>query len=179
MSGRKNVLVTFGFAAAVSLIVSAVSVLLFTYHYSRQQFGLVNLICGKIAEQEPEALKIISATLKEFKDGNAVGSGGRNEGGSAEGSAGRNVKGSIERNNDVIAEGNTERNTEGNTGGMGGKDILGSLGYGAFDLSKGAFVWGLLYTGSGLLTGVALLCATFLYRNRKEAWRIQALADYL
>lgn len=35
MSGRKNILVTFGFAAAVGLIASAVAVLLFTYHYSR------------------------------------------------------------------------------------------------------------------------------------------------
>lgn len=135
MSGRKNILVTFGFAAAVGLIASAVAVLLFTYHYSRQQFDLVNLICGRMVEQEPEALKIISATLKEFKDGNI--------------------------------------------GGMGGNDILGSLGYGVFDLSRGAYVGGLLYIGAGLLTGSALLCAAFLYRNRKEAGRIQALADYL
>lgn len=135
MSGRKNMLVTFRFAVAVSLIASAVAVLLFTYHYSRQQFDLVNLICGRMVEQEPEALRIISAALKEFKDGN--------------------------------------------TGGMGGKDILGSLGYGVFDLSEGAFAGGLLYTGAGLLTGIALLCATFLNRNRKEAGRIQALADYL
>lgn len=36
MSGRKNILVTFGFVLSVGLVAAAVSVLLASYHYSRQ-----------------------------------------------------------------------------------------------------------------------------------------------
>ena len=54
MSGRKHILITLGFAAAVRLLASAVSGLLFTYHYSRLQFDLVNVVCGAVVEQEPE-----------------------------------------------------------------------------------------------------------------------------
>lgn len=73
MSGRKHILITLGFAAAVGLLASAVSGLLFTYHYSRLQFDLVNVVCGEVVEQEPEARKIVSAALKEFTDGNPDG----------------------------------------------------------------------------------------------------------
>ncbi len=70
MSGQKNVLVTFGFVLSVSLIVSAVSVLFVSYHYSRLQFDLLNVICGEMAEQEPETKNIIAAALKEYTGGN-------------------------------------------------------------------------------------------------------------
>ena len=38
MRGRRNILVTLGFALSVSLIAAAVSVLLASYHYSQAQF---------------------------------------------------------------------------------------------------------------------------------------------
>ena len=183
MSGRKNLLVICGFVAAVSLIASAVSVQLFTYYYSRQQFDLVNSVCGIMVEQEPEALKIISAALKEFKDGDVEGNIERNEDVNAkcnnEGNTGAGAIVNNERTEIVSAESTNEMIAERNTGRMEERDILGSLGYGVFDLSKAVFVRSLLYTGAGLLTGLALFCFTFLYRNRKEAGRVQALADYL
>ena len=40
MSGRKNLVIIFGFAAAVSLISSAVTAMLVSCHYSRIQFDL-------------------------------------------------------------------------------------------------------------------------------------------
>lgn len=183
MSGRKNLLVICGFVAAVSLIASAVSVQLFTYYYSRQQFDLVNSVCRIMVEQEPEALKIISAALKEFKDGDVEGNIERNEDVNAkcnnEGNTGAGAIVNNERTEIVSAESTNEMIAERNTGRMEERDILGSLGYGVFDLSKAVFVRSLLYTGAGLLTGLALFCFTFLYRNRKEAGRVQALADYL
>ena len=73
MSGRKNLVVLFGFVAAVSLISSAVTVMLISCHYSRLQFDLVNVICGEVLEQEPEMKHIVSAALKEYTGGNADG----------------------------------------------------------------------------------------------------------
>ena len=73
MSGRKNLVILFGFVAAVSLISSAVTVMLISCHYSRLQFDLVNVICGEVLEQEPEMKHIVSAALKEYTDGNADG----------------------------------------------------------------------------------------------------------
>ena len=73
MSGRKNLVILFGFVAAVSLISSAVTVMLISCHYSRLQFDLVNVICGEALEQEPEMKHIISAALKEYTGGNADG----------------------------------------------------------------------------------------------------------
>lgn len=73
MSGRKNVVILFGFAAAVSLISAAVTAMLLSRHYSRLQFDLVNVICGEVLEQEPEMKHIVSAALKEYTGGNADG----------------------------------------------------------------------------------------------------------
>ena len=73
MSGRKNLVIIFGFAAAVSLISSAVTAMLVSCHYSRIQFDLVNVICGEVLEQEPEMKNIVSAALKEYTSGNADG----------------------------------------------------------------------------------------------------------
>lgn len=47
MSGRKNFVIIFGFVVAVSLISSAVTAMLVSRYYSRLQFDLVNVICGK------------------------------------------------------------------------------------------------------------------------------------
>lgn len=73
MSGRKNLVILFGFVAAVSLISSAVTAMLISCHYSRLQFDLVNVICGEVLEQEPEMKHIVSAALKEYTGGNADG----------------------------------------------------------------------------------------------------------
>ena len=73
MSGRKNILVTFGFVLSTSLAAAAVSVLLASYHYSRLQFELLNAICGEVVEEEPETKIIISAALKEYTGGNPDG----------------------------------------------------------------------------------------------------------
>ena len=73
MSGRKNLVVLFGFVAAVSLISSAVTAMLLSCHYSRIQFDMVNVICGEVLEQEPEMKHIVSAALKEYTGGNADG----------------------------------------------------------------------------------------------------------
>ena len=73
MSGRKNLVVLFGFVAAVSLISSAVTAMLISCRYSRLQFDLVNVICGEVLEQDPEMKHIVSAALKEYTGGNADG----------------------------------------------------------------------------------------------------------
>ena len=73
MSGRKNLVILFGFVAAFSLISSAVTVMLISCYYSRLQFDLVNVICGEVLEQEPEMKHIVSAALKEYTGGNADG----------------------------------------------------------------------------------------------------------
>ncbi len=69
MSGKKNMLVTLGFVLSVSLIAAAVSALLVSRHCSRLQFDLLNAVCGEVAEQEPEAKKMIAAALKAYTEG--------------------------------------------------------------------------------------------------------------
>ena len=73
MSRRKNLVILFGFVAAVSLISSAVTAMLISCRYSRLQFDLVNVICGEVLEQDPEMKHIVSAALKEYTGGNADG----------------------------------------------------------------------------------------------------------
>ncbi len=73
MSGRKHFMVIFGFAAAVSLISSAVTAMLVSCHYSRLSFDLVNVICGEVLEQEPEMKNVVAAALKEYTSGNVDG----------------------------------------------------------------------------------------------------------
>lgn len=73
MSGRKNFVITFGFVTAIGLISSAVTAMLISFHYSRLQFDLVNIICGEILEQKPEMKNIVFAALKEYSSGNVDG----------------------------------------------------------------------------------------------------------
>lgn len=72
MNKQRNLFITIGFVLAISLIASAVSVLLTCYHYGQIQFDLLNTVCGKIVEQEPEIKKIISTALKEYTNGNLI-----------------------------------------------------------------------------------------------------------
>lgn len=134
MSGRKNIFVTVGFVCAVSLIVSAVSVLLVSFYYSRFQFDLLNAVCGKVLERAPETRVLIAAALKEYSAGAAT---------------------------------------------KADEDILTALGYRISDFSGFPVRQNMLFAAVGLLPGAFLFIAAFLYRNRQEAMRIQALTDYL
>lgn len=135
MSGRKNILITFGFVLSVSLIASALAVMLASHHYSRLQFELLNGICGEMLEQEPETQKVISAALKEYTG----------------------------KDTDDVVENN----------------VLSALGYRISDFSNSVYRQDSLFAAVGFLTGILLFILTFLYRNKKETMRIQALADYL
>lgn len=135
MSGRKNILITFGFVLSVSLIASALAVMLASHHYSRLQFELLNGICGEMLEQEPETQKVISAALKEYTG----------------------------KNTDDVVENN----------------VLSALGYRMSDFSNSVYRQDSLFAAVGFLAGILLFILTFLYRNKKETMRIQALADYL
>lgn len=135
MSARKHILAAFGFASAVGLIASVLAVMMVSRHYGRLQFELLNAVCGEVLEREPEAIRIISAALKEYSEGNA--------------------------------DGLTETN------------ILSELGYRISDFSNSADRQCVFYAAAGLLAGVFLLIGALLYRNKTEALRIQALAEYL
>ncbi len=135
MSGRKNILVTFGFVLSVGLVAAAVSVLVTSYHYSQLQFELLNVICGEVVEEEPETKIIISAALKEYTGGNPDG----------------------------VAE----------------EDVLSALGYRISDFSGATSQQNILFAAASFLTGILLFIVTFLYRNKREAIRIRALAEYL
>lgn len=135
MSGRKNRLTTIGFVLSVSLIAAVIAVLLTAKYYSRLQFDTLNEICGVMLLQEPEAEPFISASLKEYTNGNVTDGLGRN--------------------------------------------ILSEWGYGITDFSDFPYMKKAYFAGIGFLAGAFLFVFTFLYRNRMEALRIRALADYL
>ncbi len=73
MSDRKHFFTVTGFVLSASLITAVVSVLLTSYHYSRQNFHLLNEVCCEMIEQEPETQTIISAALKEYTGENPDG----------------------------------------------------------------------------------------------------------
>ena len=68
--------------------------------------------------------------------------------------------------------------TEGDSGTMN-PDILSSFGYRISDFTALSIGTGILFAVAGFLFGALLLCLTFLYRNKKESLRIQALTNYL
>lgn len=72
MNGSKNRFVTTVLVLSVSLIVSAVSIMLAFCYFSRLQFGLLNAICCEWLKQEPEAEKIITGMLKEYTQKNTT-----------------------------------------------------------------------------------------------------------
>ncbi len=69
--------------------------------------------------------------------------------------------------------------TSGNADGTGIPDVLSSLGYHFYDFSAPDHRPIILSAAAGFLAGIFLFLSTFLYRNRMEAKRIQALIDYL
>lgn len=135
MSGRKNLLTTIGFVLSVSLIAAAIAVLLVSGYYSRLQFDTLSEICGVMLLQEPEAEKLISASLKEYTSGNVT---------------------------------NELR-----------RDVLSEWGYDITDFFDFAYMQSVYFAIIGFLAGAFLFVLAFLYRNRMEALRIRALADYL
>ncbi len=70
MSDRKNIAITFGFVVAVSLLSTVITALLVSYYNRRQQFDLLNAVCGKVIEQEPNTKSVISSALKDYTSGN-------------------------------------------------------------------------------------------------------------
>lgn len=135
MNGRKNITVTLGFALSLSLLASALTVLIVSRYYSRLQFDLLNSVCREIMEEEPKTEGIILAALKEY-----------------------------------MPEG---------SGGGTNPDILSSFGYRISDFTALSMRTGILFAMTGFLAGALLFCLTFLYRNKKESLRIQALTNYL
>ena len=69
--------------------------------------------------------------------------------------------------------------TNGNGDGTEIQDVLSSLGYRFDNFSAPDHAPVILYASAGFLAGILLFLFTFLYRNKVEARRIQALADYL
>lgn len=69
--------------------------------------------------------------------------------------------------------------TNGNIGTVAENDILSTLGYSASDFTDSASAMNILFVIISFLTGVFLFGITFLYRNKVETKRIQALANYL
>lgn len=69
--------------------------------------------------------------------------------------------------------------TTGNADGTEIQDVLSSLGYNFYDFSVPDHRPVILSAAVGPLAGIFLFMFTFLYRNKIEAKRIQALADYL
>ncbi len=150
MSSRRNIIITVGAAVSVSLIASALAVMLVLSREGRRQFELLNTICAETAEQEPETRETIAAVLKEYTR--------KQQGGLSYETAQDNSSGQADREQE---------------------DILAALGYGVSDFAGPAYGQDVFFAFAGVLAGMLLLFLTFLYRNRKESLRIQALTDYL
>ena len=69
--------------------------------------------------------------------------------------------------------------TKGNPDGAAEEDVLSALGYRVSDFSGSASPQNILFAGAGFFTGILLFLFTFLCRNKTEAARIRALAEYL
>lgn len=67
----------------------------------------------------------------------------------------------------------------GNIGTVAENDILSTLGYSSSDFTDGSSTINILFVIISFLTGVFLFFIIFLYRNKVEGKRIQALANYL
>lgn len=69
--------------------------------------------------------------------------------------------------------------TNANIGTVAENDILSTLGYSSSDFTDGSSTMNILFVIISFLTGVFLFFIIFLYRNKVEGKRIQALANYL
>ncbi len=66
MTGRKNCLLTLFLVCATSLISACLTILLVSRHDSREQFRMLNIVCGKVLEQAPDARAGVCAALKDY-----------------------------------------------------------------------------------------------------------------
>ncbi len=69
--------------------------------------------------------------------------------------------------------------TSGNTDGVAEGDVLSVLGYSVSDFSDSAITYNIIFAISGFLAGIFLFVVTFVFRNKLEAKRIEALSEYL
>ena len=69
--------------------------------------------------------------------------------------------------------------TGGNVDGVAVNNVLSVLGYRISDFSDSAITYHIIFAITGFLTGIFLFVFTFVFRNKTEAKRIEALSDYL
>ncbi len=69
--------------------------------------------------------------------------------------------------------------TSGNAPARAKEDFLSALGYRISDFSGAAYGWITVFAAFFFVVGALLFLLTFLWKNKLEARRIQALADYL
>lgn len=69
MSSRRDVFVTLGFVVSVGFISAAVTAWLVFLYSGRGSFELLNTVCSKVIEREPETWEPIAAALKETVQG--------------------------------------------------------------------------------------------------------------
>ena len=69
--------------------------------------------------------------------------------------------------------------TGGNVDGVAVNNVLSVLGYRVSDFSDSAITYHIIFAITGFLAGIFLFVFTFVFRNKTEAKRIEALSDYL
>ena len=69
--------------------------------------------------------------------------------------------------------------TGGNADGVAVNNVLSVLGYRISDFSDSDITYHIIFAITGFLAGVFLFVFTFVFRNKTEAKRIEALSDYL
>ena len=69
--------------------------------------------------------------------------------------------------------------TGGNVDGVAVNNVLSVLGYRISDFSDSAITYHIIFAITGFLAGIFLFVITFVFRNKTEAKRIEALSDYL
>lgn len=69
--------------------------------------------------------------------------------------------------------------TGGNVDGVAVNNVLSILGYRISDFSDSAITYHIIFAITGFLAGIFLFVITFVFRNKTEAKRIEALSDYL
>ena len=69
--------------------------------------------------------------------------------------------------------------TSGNVDGVAVNNVLSILGYRISDFSDSAITYHIIFAITGFLAGIFLFVITFVFRNKTEAKRIEALSDYL
>ena len=69
--------------------------------------------------------------------------------------------------------------TGGNVDGVAVNNVLSVLGYRISDFSDSDITYHIIFAITGFLAGIFLFVFTFVFRNKTEAKRIEALSDYL